>query len=309
MKNISKTIVFFGNERLATGVTTSTPTVRGLIAAGYTIAAIVINDNQPGTSRKQRELEIAQFAHEHNIPLLAPDKPVDVIRQLRSYDAVIGVLVAYGKLIPQAVLDLFPRGIINIHPSLLPLSRGPTPIETAMLEGSPITGVSIMGLVKEMDAGPVYVQKQQRIVPGALSKQLLADALLRSGADLLIEHLPAIIDGSLTAISQDHSKATYTRLITKDQGLIDWHKSAQDIQREVLAFAGWPRSRTTIAGKEVILTEVAVLGTSIAPGKIVVEDKTLTIGCQDDAIRIERLIPAGKKEMPVAAFLAGYKLQ
>lgn len=298
-------IVFFGNERLATGVTTQATTLYKLIDAGYDIKAVVVN-NEPTASRKQRELEIAALANQYNIPVLNPSKPADIADQLRSYDAVIGVLVAYGRIIPQSIIDIFPRGIVNIHPSLLPLHRGPTPIESSMIEGSPETGISIMQLTKEMDAGPVYMQKKQHLNPNYSSKQLITDILLAAGGDLLISCLPPIISCSLQPTAQDDTKATYDKLITKEDGIIDWRKDAKRIKREILAYAGWPRSRATLGGKEVIITEVEVLDTITVPGKISIDNNNLIIGCKWGAIKIIKLIPAGKKEMSAKAFIAGY---
>src|SRR5581483_9225315 len=127
------------------------------------------------------------------------------------------VLVAFGRIIPQPIIDLFPKGIINIHPSLLPKLRGPTPIETAILDGLTETGVSLMRLEAKMDAGPLYSQ-QKISLNGDETKLELATKLNKVGAELLINSLPAILDGSLIPKPQNNSKATYTKLITKDDG-------------------------------------------------------------------------------------------
>jgi methionyl-tRNA formyltransferase len=156
---MSAKIVFFGNERLATGVTTTAPTLQALIDAGYEVCALVVAQNQSGASRKARKLEVAEIAEQHGIPVLVPAKLDDIAGQLKDYGAEIGILVAFGKIVPQAILDIFPHGIINIHPSLLPKHRGSTPIESAILFGENETGVSLMQLVQKMDAGPVYAQE------------------------------------------------------------------------------------------------------------------------------------------------------
>src|SRR4051812_13795891 len=126
MTKQSPTIVFFGNERLATGVTTTLPTFRALLHAGYHIAAVVLHDN-PATSRNKRPVEIIALAKHSNIPVLYPHKLADITDKLAALNADVGVLVAFGKIIPQATIDLFPCGIVNVHPSLLPKHRGPTP--------------------------------------------------------------------------------------------------------------------------------------------------------------------------------------
>lgn len=308
MKNTSQTIVFFGNERLATGITSSAPTLRALIDANYTVAAVVVNNSDNSHSRKARTLEIATVAAEHGIPLLSPDKPAQIIKELESYGAAVGVLVSYGKIIPQAVLDIFPCGIINIHPSRLPLYRGSTPIESALLDGISETAVSIMQLTRHMDRGPVLAQQPYSLGTTGISKQAIADDMLIIGADLLVDILPKILDGSIESTFQDESKATYSNIIEKSDGVIDWHKDAVRIAREVVAYAYWPRSSTILAGKEVIITEANATDTTAAPGSTVATNKTLEIGCGRGSLIVHKLIPSGKKEMPIQAFLAGNKL-
>src|SRR5262245_13106367 len=127
-------VVFFGNERIATGVTTTAPTLQGLFEAGHDIAAVVVN-HEAAQSRSNRELEVATVAQERGALLLLPTRIKDIQDQLQELKADIGVLVAFGQIIPQEIIDIFPNGIANIHPSLLPKHRGSTPIESAMLEG------------------------------------------------------------------------------------------------------------------------------------------------------------------------------
>jgi len=303
MKTTSNPIIFFGNERLATSVETNTPVLRALIEAGYDIKAIVAN-YEKGISRAPRELEIEILAKEHNIPLLLPRKPKDIIDQLISFGAEAGVLIAYGKIVPQSIIDIFPRGIINIHPSLLPLHRGPTPIESVILNGEKETGISIMMLAKEMDAGPVYIQKRLPL-SGNESKQGLTNQLLKLGCEMLIENFPIILSGEMKPTPQDDNAATYDKLINKADGIIDWNKSAKKLESEIRAYYGWPGSRTTLFGKEITVTEVEINSENGKPGTILYDKKTLLVRCGKGSLSINRLKPAGKNEMPVEAFLAG----
>ncbi|HTE58535.1 MAG TPA: methionyl-tRNA formyltransferase [Verrucomicrobiae bacterium] len=305
---MSKTIVFFGNERIATGVTTHVPTLRGLIEAGYEVKAVVSNFEQ-GQSRKSRHLEIEEVCREHNIPLILSEKPMDILERLQDYNAAAGVLIAYGKIVPQKLIDIFPRGIINIHPSLLPLHRGPTPLESVILDGSAKTGVSVMKLVRAMDAGPIYAQSEVELV-GNETKQELADTLLSVGLSMLLEVLPGILDGSIIALPQDEESATYDSLISKDHGAIDWNKPAANLEREIRAYAEWPRSRTTLANKDVIVTKAHATASSLPqsqPADIATVDGDIAIATSDGILHIERLQPAGKSEMTAQAFLAGHK--
>jgi len=293
----SKRLIFFGNERLATGVTTTNPTLAGLIEVGYDIAAVVANYTE-SRSRSQRKLEIEDMAKVHNIPLLLPDNLGGTKAHLTDFGAEAGVLVAYGDIVPLDVIELFPKGIINIHPSLLPKYRGSTPIETAILEGAPETGVSLMQLVAEMDAGPVFVQEKVDL-SGHETKQELADRLLKTGADLLIKNLPTILDDSLAPTPQDETQATITERITKDESLIDWNKSPDEIEKEVRAYAGWPKSRGDLFGNSVILTKVRV-ATAENDGELVIKSGS-------EWLEILELIAPSGRTMSGADFLRGYR--
>jgi methionyl-tRNA formyltransferase len=304
---MSKKILFFGNERLATGVHSKMSTLQALLAVGYEVAAVVIAQGEAGPSRQQRQLEVATIARQHNIPLLAPADLDSARGQLASFSADAAILIAYGKIVPQAILDLFPRGIINIHPSLLPLHRGPAPIENAILSGASETGVSLMRLNAKMDTGAIYTQATVPLT-GTETKQVLADHLSAVGVDMVLKYLPGVLDGSLQPTPQDDQAATYDRHITKADGLLDWAKPAARLEREVRAYAGWPRSSATIGSTEVIITQAHVEEGSDLPGSLLVEQKQLGVYCTEGVLVIDRLIPTGKKDMSAAAFLAGHKL-
>lgn len=300
-------IVFFGNERIATAVNTTTPTIKTLVDSGFEICSVVVN-NEKALSRKQRELEIETYATAQNIPVLKPRKLADISEQLREYSADIGVLVAYGKIIPQSIIDLFPHGIINIHPSLLPLHRGSIPIESILLNGADTTGVSIMSLQKEMDAGPVYSQLPMK-VSGHETKQQLADTLLHMGSEQLSELIAAVVSGDITPIEQNHDLATYDEQISKEDGLIDWSKPASQLEQEVRAYAGWPQSTTNLEGIDCVITSATVLDEKVTgePGSLFIHAKKLAVVCSENALLIDSIKPAGKKEMDSAGFLNGYK--
>lgn len=305
MKKTSKTVIFFGNERLATGVTTSTPTLKALVKSGYIIAAIVTN-HSPASSRSVRQLEVETFAIENNIPLLLPTKPQDIIDKLKNYDATIGVLVAYGKIVPQSIIDIFPNGIVNVHPSLLPLHRGPTPIESVLLDGSTSTGVSLMKLVKAMDAGPVYSQTTVTIGKNE-TKQMLANKLGVIGSEMVTDALPKILTDTIKTIPQIDSNATYDSLITKSDGIIKWSKPAHEIAHEIRAYFGWPGSRTTFSGKDVLITDAHVVPATGLPGSLLVTKTSLVVATGKDGLAITRVKPVGKSEMDIQSFLAGYR--
>ena len=303
-------LVFFGNERIATGVTTTAPVMKALLAAGHDIAAVVVAQEAIGHSRKQRPLEVAAIAEQHGIPLLAPSKLSDIRDQLADYQAQAGILVAYGKLVPQSIIDIFPKGIINLHPSLLPLHRGSIPLEATLLAGDAETGVSMMQLVRTMDAGPVYAQQTVRL-SGNETKQELADSLLALGQTMLEANLAAILDGTLQPHAQNDLAATYDQRLTKDAGMLgpnDWDRPAAFIERLVRAYAGWPRVKTRVGETDIIITAAHTAQSDGLPGTLWIENREFGLHAQDGVVVIDRLIPAGKKEMSGRDFLLGYHL-
>lgn len=298
MKKTSRTLLFFGNERLSTGFEPDgAPTLQALLHAGYEIKAVIAH-NSPTSSRSKRELEVERVAKTHNIPVYLPEKPADLTEQLVAYSADAAVLVAYGKIIPKSVIDLFPKGIINIHPSLLPLYRGPTPIEQAIRDGADKTGVSLMQLSSRMDDGPVFAQEEVTVAAN-ITKFELSELLLKRGRDLLIKNLPAILDSRLIPQAQDDQKASYTSLLAKNDGWINPAQTAQTIEREIRAFFAWPKSRTTLYGKNIIILEARVVSEKV-PGSLVVEC------AQNTLLEITKLIAPSGKIISGSDFIRGY---
>lgn len=291
-------IVFFGNERLVSGLDhTDTPVLKGLIEEGYDIVAIVSHHTE-SRSRSARPLEVADIAKEHDIPLFLPARPMEIYDILAELNADAAILVAYGRIIPQKIIDLFPTGIINVHPSLLPKYRGPTPIETPIARNEAKTGVSIMQLTSGMDEGPVYAQETIWLTSHD-TKFSVYESLVTKSAGLLLQALPRILDGSLQPTSQNDKEATYCQLLTKKDAFINPEVlTAAQADAHVRAYLGFPGTRLTIGSIEVILTKTHV---SDVPTE-------LSIECADNKfLAIDNLKPLGKKEMPVQAFLAGYK--
>lgn len=292
----SRRLVFFGNERLATAVPTDAPVLRALVAAGYEMAAVVASHTEP-VSRSKRSLEIVDVAHAYHIPVLLPGRLSEIKEQLAHYRAEAAVLVAFGKIIPQEVIDIFPKGIVNIHPSLLPKLRGSTPVETAILNGLTETGVSLMKLTAEMDAGPVYIQKAVRLT-GHETKPELAGRLLAEGCELLSDNLDRILRDELEPKVQDETEATYTRLLTKQDGQIGFDEPAEVIERQIRAFMGFPKARANVLGRHVVITK-ARLAANGSDGDLVVE-------CQPGFIEIRELIAPSGRTMAGGDFIRGY---
>ncbi|HET9721676.1 MAG TPA: methionyl-tRNA formyltransferase [Candidatus Saccharimonadales bacterium] len=288
-------LVFFGNERLATAAPTTAPTLQALVHAGYDVKAVAASYTE-GVSRSKRPLEIVEVAHAYHIPVLI-DKPGELIDKLKNLGAEAGVLVAYGRLVPQQIMDLFPKGIINIHPSLLPKLRGPTPVETAILNGERQTGVSLMRLSAEMDAGPVYVQQKVELA-GSENKFQLAEKLLNIGCQLLRDNLDGILAGSLKPRPQDETEVTFSRLLTKAMGKTDFSEPADAIERQVRAFLGFPKTRAVVHGHEIVITKARVAKSQT--------DGALVITCQPGFLEIVELIAPSGKTMTSRDFMRGY---
>ncbi|HET7528626.1 MAG TPA: methionyl-tRNA formyltransferase [Candidatus Saccharimonadales bacterium] len=294
----SKTkLVFFGNERLATGASTDAPVLRALIAAGYGIEAVITSHKEP-VSRQKRDLEIGPIAHAYHIPVVLAGGKQDLLSKVNKHRTEAAVLVAFGQIIPQEVLDVFPKGIINIHPSLLPKLRGSTPVETAILNGFEETGVSLMKLAAEMDAGPVYAQRKLAL-DGSETKFDLARKLNKMGAELLIENLDDILSGRLAPKTQDETEATYSRLLSKQDGHIDFNEPAEDIERKVRAFLGFPKTRAEVHGRDIVITRSRVAESP--------EDGGLVVKCSPGYLEILELIAPSGRTMGGAEFLRGYK--
>ena len=309
MTNISKTILFFGTEDF------SAHTLTALINRGFSIGAIITKpDTRRGRRSSHTQPRVKTIGQAHGIPVWQPTRLRDIADDIQRFDNPIGVLVSYGKIIPQSIIDLFNPGIINLHPSLLPQYRGPSPIESAILAGDTQTGISIMQLSAQMDAGPVYLQEHITLSGRETSPELY-DKLGTRGAELLSETLPRIIEGTFVvefgarlAAAQDEDTATYCQLIKKSDGLNDWTKPAQDIEREIRAYLGWPGSRASIGQLDVIVTAAHVVSSpGLTPGEYTVFGDAIIFGTTHNALCIDRLKPIGKKEMPVQAFLSGYK--
>ena len=273
----SSKLVFFGNERLVSGLkSTDAPVLTGLIERGYDIVAIVASHSE-GSSRNSRSLEVADIAREHNIPLLLPDRPGDIEEQLKAYGADAAILAAYGRIIPQRIINVFsPIGIINIHPSLLPRHRGPTPIESTIIAGDTTAGVSIMQLTAGMDEGPVYGQVT---VPLA-------------GNETKFDQLQPK--------PQETIGVSYTTLLSKNDGKINTvTDDAHACERKVRAHLGFPKSSLTVGNIDVLVTAASVTKTK-QPDELVVECARGTL------LQIDELIAPSGKKMSGQAYLRGY---
>lgn len=295
--NISKTIVFFGTDEF------SAVSLRALLKAGFSVGAVVTKpDSRKGRGRELTKSVVKEIAEAHNIPVWQPVKVSDIAADIQALSQTgvkpLGVLVSYGKIIPQAIIDLFEPGIINVHPSLLPKYRGPSPVETAILNGDSETGVTIMQLSAAMDAGPIYTQTKTPL-SGTETAPALEMQLAAQGAHDLCAILPAIIDGSLHPTPQDDAVATYCQLLKKEDSLLATERlTAEAAERQVRAFLAFPKTKTTVAGQSIVITKAHVSNEA---------QSVLDIACANGRyLSIDELVGPSGRAMDAKAFINGY---
>jgi methionyl-tRNA formyltransferase len=302
-------LIFMGSPRFAV------PTLEALLAAGHEVALVVSQPDQPaGRGQRLTPPPVAQVARQRGLPLLQPATPRDPAVQAALAavrpDAI--VVAAYGRLLPRAVLDLPPLGCLNVHPSLLPRWRGPAPIQGALLAGDPVTGTSIILLEERMDAGPILAQAERPIGPDDDAVSLEA-ALAEQGAALLVETLPRWAAGQLTPRQQDEAQATYTRLLTKADGLLDWTRPAPALANQVRACAGWPGAYTFWRGQVLKVLRAAPLAARppLAPGTVwAVHDgaeRGVAVAAGEGSLLLREVALAGRRPTPATAFVQGYR--
>jgi len=286
-------LIFFGTEDF------STASLKRLIADGWNIVAVVTKpDAKSGRGQKLTPPLVKTVAAKHKIPVLQPASLPKVVYEIASLEPSHGILAAYGKIIPQTLIDIFPGGIINVHPSLLPKWRGASPIEAAILNGDGQTGISLMRLTAEMDEGPVYDQKSV-VLTDEESGPELTSRLAECGASFLSEKLPSIIDGGLAPQPQDASRATYSNLLKKEDGYIDWTQPAEVYERQIRAYLGYPKSSAEINGQRVILTKARTAKNE--------SDGKLVVACQPGWLEVLELVAPSGRTMTGKDFLLGHK--
>lgn len=291
----NKPIVFFGTEEF------SLISLKALVEANFNVVAVVTKpDSRKGRGQKIIEPSVKIFAQQHNIPVWQPTSLREIEPSIQELDHPVGVLVSYGKIIPQSIIDLFTPGIINVHPSLLPLYRGPSPIESAIKNGDSLTGVSIMQLSSKMDAGPVYKSTTVKLL-GNETKPELYSSLGTIGSELLITLLPQIMSGDLQPAQQDDSAATYCKLLNKSDSFLDTQKfTAIEAERLVRAHLGFPKTKISILENTIIITRASIADKKETPLDIEFYDGSI--------LRVEQLIAPSGKTMDSDSFIRGYSI-
>ena len=300
-------VLFWGTPEFAT------PPLRALLGEGFDVVGVVTQPDKPiGRSRSTLQPPpVKQVAVEEGIPVLQPAKPrlEDFVDELRGLQPDISVVVAYGHILPRAVIDLPPRGTLNIHASLLPRYRGAAPIQAAILDGADRTGVSIMRMVERLDAGPVILQLPTDVANDETYGEL-ALRLSETGAAAIIEALALLEIGKAIETPQEESEATYAPKIDRAATRVDWTRDAHAVSRIVRAYDPRPGAFTTLdaSGAEVKLfgARFAPSTASDQPGQVIgVDHEGIVVACGQGAVRLLQVQPAGKKRMRADEWLRG----
>ena len=301
-------VVFCGTPRFAV------PTLTTLVNSGFTVSLVVTQPDKP----RGRGLEVVFSPVKHaalqfGLPVVQPEK-IKNNEQFRSQlsslapDAVI--VVGYGRIIPQWMIDLPLLGNLNVHASLLPKYRGAAPIQWAIASGESVTGVTTMRIDAGLDTGDILLQKEIPILADDTA-ETLAPRLANVGATLMIETLHGLQAGTLTGRSQDHSKATLAPVLKKEDGLIDFQRTAVEIWNRLRGFQPWPGAYTRFRGKQLQIHAAKPLPSlsTLTPGELVAENDSFIVGCGNkSALEVTELQLEGKKRMSARDFLHGYRL-
>ncbi|HEX6292452.1 MAG TPA: methionyl-tRNA formyltransferase [Herpetosiphonaceae bacterium] len=285
--------------------------LRALVAAGHEVVGVVTQPDRPaGRSRTPQAPPVKVAAVELGLPVLQPATLRDpaMVERLRAFQPEVGVVAAYGEILRKDMLDIPPLGYLNIHPSLLPLYRGPTPVAAAILAGDEITGVSIIRLVRAMDAGPIVAQATLPMPPDARSGPL-TDELFTIGSQLLVGVLPLYASGELQPQPQDEHQATYCTLLRKEDGLLDWTLPALVIERAIRAYDPWPGAFTLWQGQPLKIGAARVDADwpgGALPGTVL-DAPTLRVATGSGALEILEVQPAGKRQMAGLDWLRGQR--
>ncbi len=285
--------------------------LRALVEAGHEVVGVVTQpDRATGRSRTPHAPPVKTAALELGLPVLQPAtlKDEQVVESLRALQPEAGVVAAYGEILRNNVLAIPPLGYLNLHPSLLPHYRGPTPVAASILAGDEVGGVSIIRLVRAMDAGPILAQATLPLPPDARSGPL-TDELFNIGAQLLVGVLPLYAAGELEPRPQDDSQATYCKLLSKADGRIDWSLPALVIERAVRAYDPWPGAFTVWNAKQLRIQSARVEDRwrgEETPGTIL-DGPALRVATGSGALEIVELQPAGGRTMPAADWLRGQR--
>lgn len=306
-------VAFFGTPEFAV------PSLRALVGEGFDVVVVVTRPDKPVGRSRSRLVPppVKQAAELEGLVVLQPERPEGPAfeRALRELAPEIGVVVAYGHILRPEILAIPPRGMVNVHASLLPVLRGAAPIPWALLNGLDTTGVTIMQLEAGLDSGPVLLQLPTPIAADETAGEL-AERLAELGAQALVEALALLEQAALTPLPQDHTRATYAPKITHETAHLQWGEPATTVARAIRALdprpGGWSALHRGAAGRPPV--EVKLFGPNLTngsgvPGEVLAANGGLEIACGTEAISVEEVQPAGKPRMRAAEWIRGRGVQ
>ena len=301
-------IVFMGTPDFSVG------TLEAVVAAGHEVACVVTQPDKPrGRGKELQPTPVKEAAQRHGLPVYQPAKIRDpeAVEKIRSFQPDVIVVVAFGQIIPQQILDIPRYGCINVHASLLPKYRGAAPIQWAVINGEKESGVTTMQMDEGLDTGDMLL-KTTIVLDEKETGGSLHDKLSDAGAKLCVETLKRLEEGSIQPEKQGESPTEYARMLNKAMGAIDWNQDAVSIERLIRGLNPWPSAYTTWDNKTMKIWDADVLsydGTE-EPGTVVdVTKNTIVIAAGEGALALKEIQLAGKKRMPVQAFLLGSSVE
>ena len=297
MTKTSNQIVFFGSGIVAAQSL-------GFLSKHFSIEAVI---TKPIQTHSRDKVPVIDLSKKLGLEIFTPTNKVELdgLIDKKPFSSQLGVLIDYGIIVSEKVIDYFSLGILNSHFSLLPLLRGPDPITFAILSGSDKSGVSLMLINAGIDEGKLIAQEELSIK--GLDNVELTNKLIALSNSMLEKFIPKYRSGEITPYPQsDKITPTFSRKLTKEDGIIDWNKSAEEIENEIRAYISWPKSTTEIFGIPVIITRAKLSTLSGKPGEISYDKNSINIKCSKGSLDIISLKPAGRNEMAISSFISGY---
>lgn len=292
-------------------------TLQAIVDAGHEVALVVTQpDKAKGRGKKLCYTPVKEKALECHLEVAQPEKVREesFVERLKAIAPDVIVVVAFGQILPESILNIPKYGCINVHASLLPAYRGAAPIQWAVIDGLAETGVTTMYMEKGLDTGDIICQSRIPLAADETGGSLF-DKLAKEGASLLVRTLKMLEDGTATRTKQDDSRSSYAKMLSKDMGCLDFSKNAVILERLIRGLNPWPSAYTAIQGKTLKIYAAEVVDeeectTGAAPGTVIaVDKKSFTVRCGNGALRIYNLQLEGKKRMDTSAFLLGYKVE
>jgi methionyl-tRNA formyltransferase len=298
-------LVFLGTPAFAV------PTLEAIVRAGHEVAAVLTQPDRPrGRGQHPAASPVKQAALALELEVYQPERVrrPEAVEYLRGMDARAMVVVGYGQIIPQSVIDLAPLGIINVHASLLPKYRGAGPIQWAIANGETRTGVTTMRIDAGLDTGAMLLKAETGIGPEETAIEL-GQRLATLGADLLVETLARLEAGTIVPEKQDDGQATWAPLLKKEDGLIDWSRRAQEIHNRVRGLQPWPGAQTTFRGQPLQIWRSRIAsGLPPAEAGTVLRARPLLVACGERALELLEVQLEGRKRIPAGDFANGQRI-